>query len=585
MSKRNYNDWTKEDLIKEVEMLKRQKTYGLVWEKDKTREVFDYYINWDGIKTKEVFKESENKFPVLKEIIDKKIITNKSRNSNLLIEGDNYHSLAVLNFTHNKAIDVIYIDPPYNRGNHDFRYNDRWVDEEDGYKHSKWLSFMEKRLKLAKNLLKATGIIFISIDDNELAQLKILCDEIFGERNSLGITVRVSNSAKNNSNNISITHDYCLVYCKNRDILSKDWQVPKNNYKEFERIAKSLRNKGISLEEIEEELKILTKYPRFYDFDHYYYCDDVDVYRTDNPGGVKKGNFTSEIYHPITKKPCKKPIGGWRYSEETIQDMLQNNLWHFGKDENTIPAPKRYLKDYLYQKPVGVMFFDSQSDTKKMQNQGIIFEFPKPIDYIKQLLRMIGNSNAVILDFFAGSGTTGHAVLELNSEDDGQRQFILCTNNENNICTDVCYPRIQNAIKGYTISTGVKVKELMGNLRYYQTAFVNSSPTDSNKKAIVDKSTEMLCIKEGAFDSVIDKEEYKIFTNNNAIYLGIIFNDEFIQDFINDIKNIDGKFNVYSFSLDGSVPTEDFKDLKKKVNLCPIPEVILHVYRRIFKND
>ncbi|HVA82818.1 MAG TPA: DNA methyltransferase, partial [Candidatus Aquilonibacter sp.] len=179
--KKNYNDWSKEELIKEVEVLKKQKTFGLVWEKDKTNEVFDYYINWDGIKNKEKFAETEGKFPVLKEVKGKEIVNEKNGKYNLLIEGDNYHSLAVLNFTHSKAIDVIYIDPPYNTGHNDFRYNDQWVDIEDAYRHSKWLSFMEKRLKLARELLKEDGVIFISIDDNEFAQLKILCDEIFIE--------------------------------------------------------------------------------------------------------------------------------------------------------------------------------------------------------------------------------------------------------------------------------------------------------------------------------------------------------------------------------------------------------------------
>src|SRR3989338_305938 len=142
--------------------LKKKKKYGLVWEE----------------KPEEVIDMCKKKLPVLKEVKNKEIITDKNKPMNLLIEGDNYHALSVLNYTHAKKVDVIYIDPPYNTGNKDFIFNDRFVDKEDGYRHSKWLSFMEKRLKLAKNLLKDTGVIFISIDDNEFSQLKILCDEI-----------------------------------------------------------------------------------------------------------------------------------------------------------------------------------------------------------------------------------------------------------------------------------------------------------------------------------------------------------------------------------------------------------------------
>src|SRR3989338_8433721 len=182
--RRNYDEWSKEELVREILALKKQKTYGLVWEREKTKEEFDLFINWEGEKTKEEFSpESKDKFPVLAEVKDKEISTDKSKPVNLLIEGDNYHSLAVLNFTHKNSVDVIYIDPPYNTGNNDFKYNDKFVDIEDGYRHSKWLSFMSKRLKLAKNLLKDTGVIFISIDDNEYSQLKLFCDEIFGEIN------------------------------------------------------------------------------------------------------------------------------------------------------------------------------------------------------------------------------------------------------------------------------------------------------------------------------------------------------------------------------------------------------------------
>ena len=166
--KTDYSDWPKEDLVKEIKKLKKRKKYGIVWDEEKTKEKFD--------------KDSENKLPILKEVKSKEIQTDENSPTNILIEGDNYHSLSVLNYTHANLIDVIYIDPPYNTGR-EFRFNDRMVEFEDTYRHSKWLSFMKKRLMLAKRLLKKSGVIFISIDDNEVAQLKLLCGEIFGEDN------------------------------------------------------------------------------------------------------------------------------------------------------------------------------------------------------------------------------------------------------------------------------------------------------------------------------------------------------------------------------------------------------------------
>ena len=151
MKNSNYSDWSKEDFIKEIKKLKKRKKYGIVWDEEKTKEKFDI--------------DSEGKLPILKEVKGKEIQTNGNIPTNILIEGDNYHSLSVLNYTHAKRVDVIYIDPPYNTGK-EFRYNDRMVELEDAYRHSKWLSYMKKRLVLARNLLKNTGVIFISIDDN-----------------------------------------------------------------------------------------------------------------------------------------------------------------------------------------------------------------------------------------------------------------------------------------------------------------------------------------------------------------------------------------------------------------------------------
>ena len=198
--KKDYQNLSKEELIKEIESLKNHKRYGLVWEEKK----------------EDVVEQCKKQLPVLKEIKNKEIITDKNKPVNLLIEGDNYHSLSVLNYTHNKKIDVIYIDPPYNTGNKDFIFNDKYVDPEDSYRHSKWLSFMEKRLKLTKNLLKDKGVIFISIDDNEVAQLKMLMDgpNLLGEKNFIVDIIWNSRKSVSSDAIISLNHNHTLVYAK-----------------------------------------------------------------------------------------------------------------------------------------------------------------------------------------------------------------------------------------------------------------------------------------------------------------------------------------------------------------------------------
>ena len=213
-----------------------------------------------------------------------------------------------------------------------------------------------------------------------------------------------------------------------------------------------------------------------------------------------------------------------------------------------------------------------------------IFPNPKPKELIKFLVSHGIADGGVVLDFFAGSGTTGHAVLELNKEDGGNRRFILCTNDEGNICTEVFYPRIEKVIKGYKPPDGEKIEGLGSNLRYFKTDFVDSAPTAKNKKRIVNKSTEMICLKENAFNLIKDGGQFKIFKNSKT-YIGIVFESEEIDAFVKEAKKIDGKFNVYVFSLDDTVPEKEFKELKGRVSLCPIPEAILHVYRRVFKDD
>ena len=589
--KSKWDNWTEKDYQKEIDSLRKKKTYGLVWEEDKNKEVFDYYINWDGEKTKESFGDEDNKFPVLKEIKGKSI-DNGDPKYNLMIEGDNYHSLAVLNFTHNKAIDVIYIDPPYNTGNEDFKYNDKFVDKDDLYKHSKWLSFMSKRLKLAKRLLKETGAIFISIDDNEFAQLKILCDEIFGEQNKLSthhLQVRYSNKSLNEDNDWQPVMEYVLIYAKNKYLFKANKPSENYNIEKFKYTIKELTNGNVinvgnkkvtifkegAWKIIEEEkgrvglLKetwasgsLVKQSGTAAEFlsKHLIQRKDKDglnvLYKIDNMGEDGLG------HRYVTGPKKANAIRGKYYSGVPIERIREIN-------KNGVAIKKRPISNY----------HDYSGDFGNIRHEGgVAFNSgKKPIKMLKEFINYHTKKDALILDFFAGSGTTGHAVMDLNRDDKGQRKFILCTNNENNISTDICYLRIKKVIEGYNKLEGYK-----DNFKYFKTDFVDSAPTDQNKKKIVDKSTEMLCIKENAFKLLKDKQGYKIFKNTD-IHLGIIFDEEEINDFIKDAKEIEGKFHVYVFSLDNSIPEKEFKVMKGKVKLCAIPEAILHVYRRTFK--
>jgi adenine-specific DNA-methyltransferase len=376
----------------------------------------------------------------------KKESVNWDTTENLFIEGDNLEVLKLLQKSYHKKVKMIYIDPPYNTGK-DFIYKDNFYDniqnyleqtgqvdsegnklstnsDTSGRYHSNWLNMLYPRLKLARNLLKDDGMIFISIDDSEYSNLKQLCDEVFGEQNLIANTIRASNSMKNNSRYISVTHDYCLIYAKTLEQTQKGWKVKKRNVDDFIKVINRMEKKGLSVDEISSQLKELVKNPKYYDFDHYYYCDSNGVFRTDNSGGVDNGNMDSDIIHPITKKPCEKPKKGWRYKEETINKMILNDEFYFGKDEKTIPLPKRYLKDYLTTIPTSIGFFDTQIDSNFFKKNGILFDFPKPYLYLMHLLSMNTKKDDIILDFFAGSGTTAHAVMALNDQDGGNRRFI-----------------------------------------------------------------------------------------------------------------------------------------------------------------
>jgi len=547
MPKTDYSSWSKEDLIKKVKALEKRKKYGLVW--DSARE------------PEKVVLDCQKALPVLKEISKNEILTGKDNVTHVLIEGDNYHTLSVLNYTHEKSVDLIYIDPPYNTGNDDFIYNDRYIDIEDPYRHTKWLSFMDKRLRLVKPLLKKSGVIFISIDDNELAHLKLLCDDIFGEANLIGlVTVAKGTTTGQDAKHFGSSADYLLVYAMPNFALGK----------------------------IELSEKDKRRFTRKDDKGNY------SILQWRKTGNGDRREDRPNLYYPIAGPDGKPvhPIGPTGYESRWRGDLKRFKQFDKLKMVEWIQMDdgwRPYIKYYLEGrgKAPSNLWTDLEGNKKatielKEFFGERVFTNPKPTDLIKRCISLSNAVDPLVLDFFAGSGTTAQAVLDLNSQDDGNRRFILCTNNENNICSDVCYPRIQKMIKGYRNSKGEDTEVLGGNLKYYTTSFVPAAPTDKNKELLTKQSIEMLTLKEGTFEKVTENPSYVIYTNYDK-YTGIIFDQLSFNEFKKAVSEVNKPISLYIFSLSDHDFSDDFADMRGLIKICAIPESILRVYRRIFR--
>lgn len=532
---------TNEEKSELLGLLRKQKKYGLVWED----------------KPEDVEERLREELPVLVEDISKAIISTEADAPNhILIEGDNLETLTALAYTHEGKIDVIYIDPPYNTGNNDFVYNDKFVDKEDSYRHSKWLSFMAKRLCIAKQLLSDKGVIFISIDDNEQAQLKLLCDEIFGENNFIASCVRKRRDSQANlSHNISPIHEYVFIFCKRYDDL-------------------------------------LNKIPAI--------IDDKDYRNPDNdPRGPYKTmpctNKGGAVYS-VTTPTGRIITEEWRFKKETYDALLEDNRLVFPRGGEGKPRYKLFLRD---KKNEGVLANTWLSEIASNQ-QGTIelkdifdelpFNNPKPIGLLKFLLILGSQTNSTILDFFAGSGTTLHATMQLNAEDGGHRKCILVTNNENNICEEVTYERNKRVIKGYTTPKGEEVAGLAGNtLRYYRTSFVGRNRSIKNMRQLMNLSTDMLCIKEDLYmeqpkfgEQPTYKNVFRYFDNSKKRMM-IIYREEAVQQLVELIQKTDyeGKMLVYVFSPSEDPWEGEFDEVQDRVQFCALPQAIYNAYRRI----
>lgn len=576
---KDFSKLSKEELLKLVEKQEAEldaKKYGLVWDREREPE--------------QVVLDCENNLPILKRVAKKEIRTNES-DDNIFIEGDNYHSLTVLNYTHKGKIDFIYIDPPYNTGKKDeWKYNDKFIDENDSYRHAKWLNMMEKRLELSKHLLKEDGVIFISIGEQEVSNLNLLCGKVFRHENFLTIIARISKTASDKGKHFAPSCDYIVCYAKNKS------NIDTSNF----------------YDEVDEDL--YTK-----EDENGKYRDDIALYQSALDTRPNQRYFIkcpdgSFVIPPGKSMPKEKkegskanPIKGdgvWRWAiDNGFKDKRHLLVFKETKnspllDQNGNKAKYNiYTKSYLEErkdkgvKPRNFLVdkkFLNRRGSDYLKTLGLDFPYSKPKELIDHLMKIAHIPNdAIVLDFFAGSGTTAEAVLDLNNEDKSKIKFILCTNNEGQIADEVCYPRIEKIIKGFIKQNNGKTKidGLGGNLQYFKTDLIPveriDNINDKQRHELTEKAGQMIAIKENTFEEVEICEWYQIFENKDKTRKTAIYFRENTDKFDELIKKIkDTKTVLYVFSY-GRIDKKTFKYLDKNITIEDIPEPILEIYKEI----
>ena len=545
--------------INEVENFISAKRYGLLWEEHE--EFVDVQI--------------AQKVPVFTEDKTKKIINDSEKPVHFLLEGDNLHSLYLLEKTHKGKIDLIVIDPPYNRGKDDFRYDDAIVDLEDEFRHSKWLSFMNKRLSQAKKLLSETGIIAINIDEHEVAPLIMLMEDIFGEQNNLGTIIWNKQNPKGDAHKISTMHEYIIIFAKNYEKIKEIDGFAcrkKPNAKAMLTKAKQLYSQ-IGKKVLPADIRALAKvyeYPKeileqmkvVYDLEMvnrefanwlktqnfsagekaYKYIDDKGrVYRGVSMAWPNKKKAPDDYFipliHPVTGKECPIPTRGWRNPPRTMEKLMREGRILFGADETKQPERKYFLDENMTENTPSI-YNNADSADSYMNKIGISFEYPKPVSEVKYLIQNLHPNPQIVLDFFAGSATTGHAVLEVNEEENRQMQYILCTNNQNGIAENVAYKRLQIESENYG-----------ANLKYFKTDYIPRKSEDESEE-LLEHISEMVELDfsvdlETCSDIrlVFDEKELdKLFADDSISNLTIfvpnyvLFKDE--QEYCIEQKNI-----------------------------------------------
>lgn len=568
-SGRDYSGYTKEQLIKELELLKEQKKFGLVWE-EKTEEVVDL---------------CKTKAPILKPVPKMSVKGGGDEQRHILIEGDNYHSLQVLNYTHKGKIDVIYIDPPYNTGAKNWKYNNDYVEKEDAFRHSKWLSMMDQRLRLARSLLKDDGVLICAIDDNEHANVVLLLRNTFPNHRVDSITI-VHNPRGVQGKNFSYIHEYAVfVIPENKKVIGDKILEEKDV-----RIS-NLRNWG------GESLRIDAKncfYPIVIFDDKI--VDFGDVALDDfHPKSANEKQKDGSIYvWPIDEGGVERK---WRYARQSVEgvkDIL--SVERSRKGDMQIMITKGYG---TYKTVWDEKKYDANIYGTKLLREilpAVDFDFPKSLHNVYDCVFAVVKDlpNSIILDFFAGSGTTGHAVMDLNREDGGSRQFILCTNNENNngnghggVAESVCQPRIKKVMGGYRKNgDGEKVEGLGGGLEYLKTELVDvenvSDVSDKKRLKFTHEAGHVIALKENAFTELEKNGWYQIFSNDNNKIVGIYFRENLdkLEDLEQKILDKE-EVKLYIFSHGSSDDWKNDYAEYENVVVEDIPEPILRVYKSL----
>ncbi|MBQ7530744.1 MAG: site-specific DNA-methyltransferase [Paludibacteraceae bacterium] len=537
-----------------------------------------YGLRWMDVP--EAFEaESENAIPILEEVKEKAISSDDGKPTHILIEGDNFHALTCLNYTHKGQIDVIYIDPPYNTGSDGFVYKDKRVLDKfpDGttvptdhpLRHSYWLSFMHKRLELAKNLLSERGVIFISIDDNEQANLKLLCDQVFGSKSFVATIIwETKREAKGiPPTTMSVTnHEYIMVY---------------SNQGRYKFIG-DLRN-----------------------------VEDGFVNPDNDPRGPYKRQQLQRFGMGFKEKTIVNPENGMEFTFETPYSLDKMNKWInegiivFPKTSSKYPIKKEYFSEYENPyKPIVTNFglYSTKANSEKLKHlfgDEKVFDYSKPLDLMKDLLNRASHKTDIILDFFAGSGTTMHATMQLNEEDGGHRQCILVQQNENNICENVTYERNRRVMQGYTNAKGEQVAGLGNSMKYYKTAFVGEHDirhiSDADKVALTQRAGCLLALGENNLEEILTAKAYQIFQlrkgdkpTNDFTFTAVYFSGNLLHfaDFRREIEKLQqehplSRIAVYVFTWgDPSIFENEFDDLSG-ITIKPIPQPILEIYQNI----
>jgi adenine-specific DNA-methyltransferase len=597
---KNLDGLSNEERAYLVNLVNTKKKYGLVWED----------------KPEEVEEQLRTKLPILKEVKERAIIndTESDKHPNhILIEGDNLHALTALTFTHENKIDLIYIDPPYNTGNKDFIYNDHYVDKEDSYRHSKWLSFMHKRLQIAHKLLADDGSIFISIDDNEYPRIVMIIEELFGKRNVKTICVKMSEptgvkmASVIQNGRIPKLKEYIIIAKKNgiRDleidkIPKQQWDdeynkiiigVSKNEIKQL----KEIQNKeNLTTEDVSNADSILSSWKYIGLSSHLSEQKitsktDIEKFKFDNAwriiqivtltGGAsllaKEKN--SSTHQEVGFFSILTPRGKFY--------IIRNN---FNNDTKLPRCKVLFADDYLTIHPGD---FWSDIKTTGLDNEGGV-DFKngkKPLRLLERIIRTNPKENFTCLDFFAGSGTTLEACVKIKQEYKKGIQSILVTDNgfENEkIAEKITYIRALNSFKKYSRNN---------NLRYYQCDFVNREPSLANKRQLTQLATELLCIKEDSYQEVtstLNSEAWnKLFTNGNGQYVYVVYDDLYIEEAVEALTQFvaqeapESKIKVYVFANGQYAYAEEFEDIAENITLAALPDAIYKAYQNVLPKE